>query len=103
MKRPLSTRLKSTMRDGKIACLRTLFLSLIFFAFLPIPMAGQAAILRGRVVDPQGNALPNATVELISHDKPRYDQILQQSISGPDGRFEMKLEAWGSFEIKVEA
>ncbi len=44
--------------------------------------------MKGRVVDPDGNALPNATVQLISRG-----QVQGQTTTGPDGRFQIALPA----------
>ena len=42
----------------------------------------------GRVVDPEGNALPNASIEIVGQD-----QVLAHAISGPDGQFAVKLSS----------
>ena len=76
---------------------------MVLFAFLPLPIFAQAGVLTGRVTDPQGNALPKATVHLIGHDSPGHDKALKQTISGPDGRFEIEVDAGGRFDIRVEA
>jgi Carboxypeptidase regulatory-like domain len=68
------------------------------FLLLPIPLLSQQAIVRGRVIDPQGNVLPNASVQLVSHD-----QVVGQTSSGPDGLFELKVVSAGQFDLKVEA
>ena len=68
------------------------------FLLLPIPLLSQQAIVRGRVIDPQGNVLPNASVQLVSHD-----QVVGQTSSGPDGLFELKVVSAGKFDLKVEA
>jgi hypothetical protein len=91
------------MKRSNTARLRTLFWSLILFGFLPLPLSAQAGALKGRITDPAGNDLPNASVELVSRDLSGTDQILQQTTSGPDGRFELKPASAGRFEIKVEA
>jgi len=83
--------------------LRTLFCSLILFGFLQLPLSAQGGALKGRITDPAGNALPNATVQLVSRDVSRTEQVSAQTSSGPDGRFELKAVSAGLFEIKVEA
>jgi hypothetical protein len=79
--------------------------SLCFFlllAFASGSMLAQAIVMKGRVVDPQGRSLPNASVELVSHDLGR-DQNLGKTISGPDGRFQFNVEAREKIDIKVSA
>ncbi len=78
-------------------------LRLILFVFLPLSMFAQVGILKGRVTDPQGDVLPNASVQLVGHDSSEKDQLLTQTTSRPDGRFELKVDSVGSFDIKVSA
>ena len=73
-------------------------LCLLMFLLLPIPVLSQQAIVRGRVIDPLGNVLPNSSVQLVSHD-----QVVGQTSSGPDGLFELKVVSAGQFDLKVEA
>jgi hypothetical protein len=79
---------------------RILWLVLAFLpsALLPLPLLGQAILLKGWVNDPRGTALPNAAVQLIANH-----QVLAQTTSGPDGRFELRIESAGSFVLKVES
>jgi Carboxypeptidase regulatory-like domain len=71
---------------------------LILF-FVPAPgLCAQEIILKGRVVDPQGNALPNASVQLIDRNR-----VIAQAASGADGQFVLKAESAGNFVIKVVA
>jgi hypothetical protein len=58
--------------------------------------------LKGRVTDPQGNGLSNASIQLIRHDFAGEGQALAQAISGPDGRFEIRAPD-GEFDIQVDA
>jgi Carboxypeptidase regulatory-like domain len=69
---------------------------------LSLPLLGETA-LRGQVTDPQGNALPNASVQLILHDSGEKGQALSQTISGPDGHFEIRAASAGEFDIRVDA
>ncbi len=69
---------------------------------LSLPLLGEIA-LRGQVTDPQGNALPNASVQLILHDSGEKGQALSQTISGPDGHFEIRAASAGEFDIRVDA
>jgi Carboxypeptidase regulatory-like domain len=75
----------------------------ICFALLFVSLFAQASVLKGRVADPQGKTLPSASVKLVSRDGGKHDQISRQTTSGPDGRFEFKLDAGGRFEIRIEA
>ena len=68
----------------------------LLFLLLPIPLLAQQIVLRGRISDPQGNVLPNASVQLASHD-----QAVGQTSSGPDGLFELKVVSAGQFDVKV--
>lgn len=65
---------------------RMLMSSLLLFLGLSLPLLAQQIVLRGRVVDPDGNALPDATVQLIDHG-----QVRGQATTGPDGRFQIAL------------
>ncbi len=77
---------------------------LILFIFLPLSMFAQVGVLKGRITDPEGNVLPNASMHIIGHDPAGGDDhVLMQITSGPDGRFELKVDSVGSFGIKVEA
>lgn len=91
------------MRERDIGGQRVLFSLLILFVFFLLPLFAQAGVLRGRVTDPQGNALPKASVQLVGHDLQGNDQVLGQTTSGADGRFELKVYSAGRFEVKVEA
>jgi Carboxypeptidase regulatory-like domain len=75
----------------------------VLFALLLLSSFAQASVLKGRVADPQGNALPGASVKLISRDGGKHDQVSRQTTSGPDGRFEFRVDSGGRFEIKIEA
>ncbi|MGA8622021.1 MAG: TonB-dependent receptor [Candidatus Sulfotelmatobacter sp.] len=75
----------------------------VLFALLvpvlfPLPLLAQVIPLRGGVTDPLGNALPNASVQLLANHR-----VLAQATSGPDGRFELKIESSGKFDLRVEA
>jgi hypothetical protein len=65
---------------------------------LPCGLRAQEIILKGRVIDPEGNALPNASVQLIEHD-----QVLAQVTSGPEGQFLVKVSSAGEFVVKAAA
>src|ERR1700674_3804784 len=72
--------------------------SLLLFLLLSIPALSQQIVLRGRIADPQGNVLPNGSVQLVSHD-----QVAGQAYSGPEGTFELKVASAGQFDVKVDA
>jgi hypothetical protein len=78
------------------AAIHALFL--LLFSALALPLLSQEVVLKGRVVDPDGKALPQATVQLIDRDRVR-----QQTASGPDGLFQIALPSGGQFVIKVDA
>jgi carboxypeptidase family protein len=83
--------------------LRTFSWSLILCAFLQVVVFAQSDVLKGRITDPTGHALANASVQLVSRDVSGNDHIQEQTTSEPDGRFELKENAAGTFDIKVEA
>jgi hypothetical protein len=61
--------------------------------------AAQGTAFTGRVVDPQGRALPKASVQLLDHEK----QIVASTISGPGGQFEFKIKTAGEMVLNVNA
>ena len=81
---------------------KTLVILLVWLTGLSLPLLGQGIALKGRVNDPQGNGLPNASIQLIRHDSAGEGQALAQAISGPDGRFEIRASD-GEFDIQVDA
>jgi hypothetical protein len=74
----------------------------LLFVLLPLPLFGQS-FLKGRVTDPQGNALPNASVHLVEREASGNDHVLRQTTSGPDGSFGLTESPRGRFDIRVEA
>jgi Carboxypeptidase regulatory-like domain len=72
--------------------------ALLAVLFLPSLLFGQEILITGRVVDPKGDALPFATVLLVSHD-----QVLAETESGTNGEFRLRLSKSGEFTIKVDA
>ena len=82
----------------RMAWAKILIFSSLFFFALPLALLAQEIILKGRVVDPDGKALPNASVQLIDH----Y-QIRGQATTGPDGLFQIALPSVGKFVVKVDA
>jgi hypothetical protein len=71
---------------------------LLFLLLAPGTLLAQEIVLSGRVVDPEGNALPNTSVEIVGQD-----QVLAHAISGPDGQFAVKLRSSGELVLKAEA
>ena len=71
---------------------------ILFLLLAPRTLIAQEIMLTGRVVDPEGNAMPNAAVEIVGQD-----QVLARAISGPDGQFALKLSSSGEFVVKAEA
>jgi hypothetical protein len=70
---------------------------------LSLPLLGQEIALRGQVTDPQGKALPNASVQLIPHGSGARGLALEKTISGSDGHFEIKVPSAGEFDIRIDA
>src|SRR5271168_5000260 len=65
---------------------------------IPRVLPAQEIVLKGRVSDPQGNALPNAWVQLIGQN-----QVLAHAMSKPDGQFLMNVRSAGEFVVKASA
>jgi hypothetical protein len=72
---------------------------LLAFLLLALPLA-LAITLKGRVSDPQGNALPGASVKAVPHSGGEPAVI---TTSGPDGRFELQVATAGNLDITIEA
>jgi hypothetical protein len=66
--------------------------------FLPCALFAQEIVLQGHVTDPHGNALPDASVQLVEHD-----QVLDRTTSGPHGQFLLKVKSPGDFVVKADA
>lgn len=70
----------------------------LFLLFAPCAFFAQEIVLKGHVTDPQGNAIPNASVQLLGHDR-----VISQTRSGGDGQFLLKVSSVGDFTIKIDA
>jgi hypothetical protein len=66
--------------------------------FLPCALFAQEIVLQGHVTDPQGNALPNASVQLLERD-----QVFARTMSGPHGQFLLKVKSPGEFAVEASA
>src|SRR5271165_2067170 len=73
-------------------CLLTLTLG------LPVPLRAQETALKGQVLDPQGNALPQAEVRLLDGNR-----LVAHATTGSAGRFRITLHSAGKFVVKVDA
>jgi hypothetical protein len=54
--------------------------------------------LKGRVVDPQGQIVPKADVQLVDRK-----QTVARTTSGPDAEFELRVRSAGEYTLNVEA
>ncbi len=81
-----------------VATARAPVLFLMLMPWLSLPMIAQEIVVKGRVTDPQGSSLPQASVQLADRDR-----VLGRATSGNDGLFHIKLFAAGQFTVKVEA
>jgi Carboxypeptidase regulatory-like domain len=70
----------------------------LVLVFLPCVLSAQDIVLRGRVVDPQGNALPNATVQIADRN-----QVVARTKSAADGKFLLQVRSTRELTIKVDA
>jgi Carboxypeptidase regulatory-like domain len=75
----------------------------VLLTLLSLPLLSEEIALRGQVTDPQGNGLPNASVQLIRHDSAGKGEALRKTISGPDGQFEIRAAFAGEFDVRVQA
>jgi hypothetical protein len=82
---------------------KNLAVLVVLLTRLWLPLLGQEIALRGQVTDPQGNGLPNASVQLVGHDPGGKGQALGQTVSGPEGQFEIRAVSAGEFDIRVDA
>ncbi len=71
---------------------------LLLLFFMPAELLGQQIVLTGRVLDPSGNALPNASIHVFAQN-----QTLAQATSRADGQFTVRLTSAGEFILKAEA
>jgi hypothetical protein len=70
----------------------------LLVALLPLQLLSQTIVLKGRVTDPKGNALPKASVKLLDHNR-----ILVEATTGPEGQFQLPSTSAGQFVVKVDA
>jgi Carboxypeptidase regulatory-like domain len=70
---------------------------------LPPAPPVQEIVLKGRVSDPQGNALPDASAQLFRQGSHGRGQPIAEVTSGKSGEFEVKVLSAGEFELKVDA
>jgi len=73
-------------------------IKIVVFVLLLTPCLAQEIVVKGRVIDPEGNALPDASIQLIAHK-----QVLSQTASGSDGKFLVKVMSAGELIIQAEA
>jgi hypothetical protein len=73
-------------------------ITVLLSVLLPLPLLSQTAVLKGRVTDPKGNALPNASVKLLARDR-----VLEEAVTGLDGKFQLKVVTASKLFIRVEA
>jgi hypothetical protein len=73
-------------------------IKIVVFVLLLTPCLAQEIVLKGRVIDPEGNALPDASIQLMEHK-----QVLSQTASGVDGKFLVKVMSPGEFIIEAES
>jgi len=73
-------------------------LAITLLAIMGCTLLAQEVPVKGRVLDPVGKALADATVQLMKHD-----QVLSSTTSGADGQFRLNAGSRGEFTIKVDA
>jgi hypothetical protein len=82
---------------------KKLAILVVWLTRLCLPLSAEEISLRGRVTDPRGNGLPKASVQLIRHASAGEGEASRQTISGPDGGFEIRAASAGEFDVKVDA
>jgi hypothetical protein len=85
---------------NKMVPLGFIFSALVFLLVIyPGALLAQTTgSIEGLITDPQGNALPQASVSLVVGGRG-----VGQATTGVDGRFQLPLVAPGQFDVKVEA
>ena len=78
--------------------MRGLKIVAFFLLLTPCALIAQDIVLKGRVLDPQGNPLTDASVQLVDHD-----QVLVRTTSGSHGQFLVKVKSAGEFVVKAGA
>src|SRR5579863_6263595 len=73
-------------------------IKIVVFVLLLTPCLAQEIVLKGRVIDPGGNALPDASIQLMEHK-----QVLSKTVSGSDGKFLVYVVSAGEFIIEADA
>lgn len=96
MRNCLSATSRVTQTDRTFRTLKEIALFLLFLS--SVTALAQEIRLEGRVVDPNGNALPKAELQVILRD-----QLVSKAISGEEGQFEIEVQAPGQFVLKVDA
>ncbi|MGB7603410.1 MAG: carboxypeptidase-like regulatory domain-containing protein [Candidatus Sulfotelmatobacter sp.] len=71
---------------------------LLLLLLTPHVLQAQEIVISGRAIDPQGEALPGVSIQIITQD-----QIVAEAISGADGQFVARLKSSGQFTLKAEA
>ena len=74
----------------------------LLLVLLPLSLSAQSIVLKGRVTDAQGNALPGASILLLGQDHPGPPQVLGRTTSGPAGGFDLKTDSKGTFDLQVD-
>src|SRR6202451_609391 len=69
-----------------------------FFLLFSCALFAKEIVLQVHVTDPQGKALPNASLELLEPN-----QVLAHTTSGPHGQFLLKVKSPGDFVVKADA
>src|SRR5579863_2493612 len=73
-------------------------IKIVVFVLLLTPCLAQEIVLKGRVIDPGGNALPDASIQLMEHK-----QVLSKTVAGSDGKFLVYVLSAGEFIIETQS
>ena len=81
-RRPIGANLRFPFAGEEDAMTARFVLACLLTAFLPVVSHSQASTLTGRVLDPNRNALPRATVRLLDGRGVELDRALTDSQGG---------------------
>jgi hypothetical protein len=77
---------------------RNIIFGAVLVALLLVVPSMLGALLKGRVIDPQGNAIANVDVQLLSGG-----QVVSRTSSDKNGQFGLKTSTRGMLEIRAES
>lgn len=95
MKETKSSSIRSHTRGTEILVRRVAVLWILLASFA---LHAQEASVKGRVTDPQGNAVPSAEIRVFEGDL-----VVARTSTGADGQFHLSVRSAGDFVVEVNA